>query len=239
MAAYRPPPRPGPCHLIRARIAGRGSGSGATGHRRFPQNRGPSRLGTSLALVPLGRFEIVSLNRETHHRPPGAVPRATIQSTLAAASGDAIQPAPGSSDSLWVGTGPRLHGAGDILDDPPTMWSFAWQNLITRPTRTALAVVGLTIPVLAFLGLFSLSRGDPRPDGRHARQDAGPDGPARELAEPGLQRPARRTWRRPCGRSRACASWRRRSGRSPRRSTAGAASGAAALGMLTRPRERG
>jgi putative ABC transport system permease protein len=39
------------------------------------------------------------------------------------------------------------------------MWSFAWQNLVTRPTRTALAVLGLTIPVLAFLGLFSVSRG--------------------------------------------------------------------------------
>ncbi len=39
------------------------------------------------------------------------------------------------------------------------MWAFAWQNLITRPTRTALAVVGLTIPVLAFLGLFSITRG--------------------------------------------------------------------------------
>ena len=39
------------------------------------------------------------------------------------------------------------------------MWTFAWKNLITRPTRTALAVVGLTIPVLAFLGLFSLSGG--------------------------------------------------------------------------------
>ena len=39
------------------------------------------------------------------------------------------------------------------------MWSFAWQNLVTRPTRTALAVVGLTIPVLAFLGLFSISGG--------------------------------------------------------------------------------
>ena len=50
------------------------------------------------------------------------------------------------------------------------MWSFAWQNLITRPTRTALAVVGLTIPVLAFLGLFSLSGGIRAPDGRHARQ---------------------------------------------------------------------
>ena len=39
------------------------------------------------------------------------------------------------------------------------MWTFAWQNLVTRPTRTALAVLGLTIPMLAFLGLFSLSRG--------------------------------------------------------------------------------
>ena len=39
------------------------------------------------------------------------------------------------------------------------MWFFAWQNLITRKTRSALAVVGLTIPVLAFLGLFSISGG--------------------------------------------------------------------------------
>jgi uncharacterized protein (TIGR02246 family) len=39
------------------------------------------------------------------------------------------------------------------------MWAFAWQNLITRPSRTTLAVVGLTIPVLAFLGLFSISQG--------------------------------------------------------------------------------
>jgi putative ABC transport system permease protein len=39
------------------------------------------------------------------------------------------------------------------------MWSFAWQNLVSRPTRTALAVLGLTIPLLAFLGLFSLSGG--------------------------------------------------------------------------------
>ena len=29
------------------------------------------------------------------------------------------------------------------------MWSFAWLNLVTRPTRTSLAVLGLTIPVLA------------------------------------------------------------------------------------------
>ena len=39
------------------------------------------------------------------------------------------------------------------------MWGFAWQNLMTRPSRSALAVVGLTIPILAFLGLFSISRG--------------------------------------------------------------------------------
>ena len=39
------------------------------------------------------------------------------------------------------------------------MWRFAWQNLVTRPTRTALAVLGLTIPILAILGLFSLTQG--------------------------------------------------------------------------------
>ena len=39
------------------------------------------------------------------------------------------------------------------------MWTFAWRNLVTRPLRTALALIGLTIPILAFLGLFSLSGG--------------------------------------------------------------------------------
>ena len=39
------------------------------------------------------------------------------------------------------------------------MLFFAWQNLITRPTRTLLAVIGLTIPIVAILGLFSLTHG--------------------------------------------------------------------------------
>jgi putative ABC transport system permease protein len=39
------------------------------------------------------------------------------------------------------------------------MLLFAWQNLITRPTRTLLAVAGLTIPIIAILGLFSLTHG--------------------------------------------------------------------------------
>jgi putative ABC transport system permease protein len=39
------------------------------------------------------------------------------------------------------------------------MLLFAWQNLITRPTRTLLAVIGLTIPIVAILGLFSLTHG--------------------------------------------------------------------------------
>ncbi len=43
--------------------------------------------------------------------------------------------------------------------DLKPMWRFAWQNLITRPTRTLLAIVGLTIPILAILGLFSLTNG--------------------------------------------------------------------------------
>ncbi len=39
------------------------------------------------------------------------------------------------------------------------MLLFALRNLITRPTRTLLAAVGLTIPIIAILGLFSLTHG--------------------------------------------------------------------------------
>jgi putative ABC transport system permease protein len=39
------------------------------------------------------------------------------------------------------------------------MGQFAWRNLLTRPLRTALALVGLSIPILGVLGLFALSGG--------------------------------------------------------------------------------
>jgi putative ABC transport system permease protein len=39
------------------------------------------------------------------------------------------------------------------------MGRFAWRNLLTRPLRTTLALIGLSIPILGVLGLFSLSRG--------------------------------------------------------------------------------
>ncbi len=39
------------------------------------------------------------------------------------------------------------------------MWTFAWRNLLTRPLRTALAMVGLSIPILGVLGLFAVSGG--------------------------------------------------------------------------------
>jgi putative ABC transport system permease protein len=39
------------------------------------------------------------------------------------------------------------------------MWIFAWRNLLTRPVRTALALIGLSIPILGVVGLFSLSGG--------------------------------------------------------------------------------
>jgi putative ABC transport system permease protein len=39
------------------------------------------------------------------------------------------------------------------------MGNFAWRNLLTRPLRTALALVGLTIPILGVIGLFSVSNG--------------------------------------------------------------------------------
>ena len=39
------------------------------------------------------------------------------------------------------------------------MGRFAWRNLLTRPLRTALALIGLSIPILGVLGLFALSGG--------------------------------------------------------------------------------
>jgi putative ABC transport system permease protein len=47
------------------------------------------------------------------------------------------------------------------LDSHPdiTMWTFAWRNLLTRPLRTILALVGLSIPILGVMGLFSVSGG--------------------------------------------------------------------------------
>ncbi len=39
------------------------------------------------------------------------------------------------------------------------MWQFAFQNLLTRPIRTILGLVGLSIPILGVVGLFSLSSG--------------------------------------------------------------------------------
>jgi putative ABC transport system permease protein len=39
------------------------------------------------------------------------------------------------------------------------MGHFAWMNLMTRPLRTFLALVGLSVPILGVLGLFSVSDG--------------------------------------------------------------------------------
>jgi putative ABC transport system permease protein len=39
------------------------------------------------------------------------------------------------------------------------MGIFAWRNLLTRPLRTFLALIGLSIPILGILGLFCLSNG--------------------------------------------------------------------------------
>ena len=35
----------------------------------------------------------------------------------------------------------------------------AWRNLLTRPLRTVLALIGLSVPILGVLGLFCLSNG--------------------------------------------------------------------------------
>src|SRR4051812_7518161 len=55
-----------------------------------------------------------------------------------------------------------MRRASRSREDAPrdgAMWTFAWRNLATRPLRTILALVGLSIPILGVLGLFSLSGG--------------------------------------------------------------------------------
>lgn len=39
------------------------------------------------------------------------------------------------------------------------MFSFALKNILSRPTRTALAVVGMTVAILGMVGLFSIAEG--------------------------------------------------------------------------------
>lgn len=46
-----------------------------------------------------------------------------------------------------------------MLKSRSSLWVFAVRNLLTRPTRAGLALVGLSIPVLGVLGLFGLSGG--------------------------------------------------------------------------------
>ena len=102
------------------------------------------------------------------------------------------------------------------------MGVFAWRNLLTRPLRTILALVGLSIPILGVLGLFALSNGlrnlvgDTlgRIEGLIVLSDNAPSPVFSNVpAEPGrrAEEDARRS-----GRS------RRRSGASPRRSRGGA-----------------
>ena len=75
------------------------------------------------------------------------------------------------------------------------MGKFAWRNLLTRPLRTVLALVGLSVPILGVLGLFSLSRRPAEPGRQHPRQDQGGDGPPRERAQPRLQQAPRQPGR--------------------------------------------
>ena len=92
---------------------------------------------------------------------------------------------------------------------------FALRNLMTRPIRTGLALVGLSIPVLGVLGLCSLSAGM-----RVLLEDtlAQVQGiiVLRENGRPATcSATCRRRWKGRCGRSKACVRSRLRSGRLP------------------------
>ena len=112
------------------------------------------------------------------------------------------------------------------------MWRFALQNLITRPVRTVLAIVGLTIPIVAILGLFSLTHGIrslmgntlARMKGLIVMQQGTPAPVFSELPADLVERSA------PC---RGWTWWRRRSGGSRRRSRAVACSPARRRSMAS------
>ncbi|TXT30301.1 MAG: hypothetical protein FD138_2301, partial [Planctomycetota bacterium] len=39
------------------------------------------------------------------------------------------------------------------------MWKFALRNLLSRPARSALSLLGLTVAIAGMVGLFSVARG--------------------------------------------------------------------------------
>ncbi len=95
------------------------------------------------------------------------------------------------------------------------MWHFAWQNLVSRPLRTILAVVGLTIPIVAILGLFSLTHGIRSLMGNTLASMNGLM-VMRVGRRPRSSASCRRDSPRRSAGSRGSAWWRRRSGGSPR-----------------------
>ena len=72
------------------------------------------------------------------------------------------------------------------------MGVFAWRNLLTRPLRTILALVGLSIPILGVLGLFCVSNGLRNLVGETLGGIEGLIVLSDNAAQPGLQQHARR-----------------------------------------------
>src|SRR5689334_826516 len=53
----------------------------------------------------------------------------------------------------------RSHRSHSWVRSRLSLSALAWRNLLTRPARTILSLVGLSIPILGILGLSSLSAG--------------------------------------------------------------------------------
>jgi len=69
------------------------------------------------------------------------------------------------SSPLLLSQQGRLRPLRSLLRKTPAphdnlkMGTFAWRNLLTRPLRTILALIGLSVPILGIMGLFSVSNG--------------------------------------------------------------------------------
>ena len=86
------------------------------------------------------------------------------------------------------------------------MGVFAWRNLLTRPLRTILALIGLSVPILGVMGLFSVSNGLRNLVGDTLSQIEGVMVIRENVPEPRLQHAAGEPGRRPETDARACES---------------------------------
>ena len=138
-SSRQPPGNPAPPDILGNEIGGRSSS------RRAGLRTGRLHLGRSW---------------------PGCVipPDPSFSSTRLRHVGSIFRVGDDLADTCWrCGQGqsavPERSLSTDQVRGTSNMGVFAWRNLLTRPLRTVLALIGLSVPILGVMGLFSVSNG--------------------------------------------------------------------------------